>query len=404
MHGAIPVLIKVGGMPGKKPIRILHIITRMEEGGAPRMLLGLFSRLDKAEFVQHLASGPSPTGNDLLFDAGEMGMTIYKIPTLARNPNPLQDIRSLVFLIALIKEGTYDIIHTHTSKAGFIGRLAAHRAGKRRVIYSPHGNIFTGYFSRPETWVYTLMERAAARWCSRIVTLSGIGAEQFLAKKIGKRAHYRPIPNGIDISSFVTAKNRSGARRELGWGKQDIGIAAVGRLEVIKGHRDLVAAAPHIVDGLKNIGFVRFLIVGDGPEMASLQAKVLRLGLAKRFSFVGFRKDVAYLLSAADLLAMPSLNEGMGLSIVEAMVLSLPVVATDVGGISDVVEDGVTGILVPPREPKSLANSCVDILKDPKRAMSMGHAGKKRAMAYFDIERMIRSYASLYRELMREGI
>ncbi len=372
----------------------------MEEGGAPRILISLVGGVNHGEFSQTLISGPGPEGLDILDEVKKIPIEIKKVSTLRREINPILDFISLCSLVSELRRNKYDIIHTHTSKGGFLGRLAAKLSGSRRVIYSPHGNIFSGYFPGWETRLYVFLERLAASWCDRIVTLSDIGARQFLEQKIGKEWQYKTIYNGIDIGSFVKGGDRWGMRRDLGIGKSDIVIACVGRMVFVKGHRVLVDASPKIVEGLKDGDRVFFLMVGDGPLRGDMERRSRDLGVSENFIFLGFRRDVARLLSGADLMVMPSLNEGLGMSMVEAMALSLPVVGTEVGGIPEVVEDGVTGLLVPPNDSGELARACIEVLKDIDRAREMGIQGRKRADRLFDIKNTVMATEALYRELM----
>lgn len=384
-----------------KRIEILHIITRMEEGGAPRVLLDLLRGLPGDRFSQTLATGKAPEGADLLPEARRLPVEIREIKGLCRRVAPLRDLTALLRLINLINSKRFDIIHTHTSKAGFLGRLAARIAGARRVIYSPHGDIFSGYFPGYQTEIYRLAERAAAAWCDTIVTLSDAGAREYLSRAIGDRRQFVTIPNGVDAGALASAADRRGVRREFGIERDAFVIACVGRLVRVKGIDVLVAAAPRIAaqDGGPD---VRFLVVGDGPERTALASAAARLGVGDRFSFTGFRADVGRLLSAADLLAMPSRNEGLGMSILEAMALSLPVVASHVGGIPEVVTDGATGILVTPEDPDALAHACVDLVRDPERARKMGIAGRRLVSERFSVERFVEKTARLYLDLMGE--
>ncbi|MBN1573284.1 MAG: glycosyltransferase family 4 protein [Deltaproteobacteria bacterium] len=383
-------------------IKVLHVITRMEEGGAPRALLSLLDGIDGREFDQSLAAAAGPMGSDLLGCGRALGIDVCEIRTFTREVSPVKDVLSLLSLVALMRKNRYDIIHTHTSKAGFLGRLAGRLAGHRRVIYSPHGNIFTGYFPRWEAEFYTLMERIAAGWCQRIVTLSDAGRREFLERGIGTEDRYRTIYNGIDLEAFGSAADRRGVRNELGFGDKDLVIVCVGRMVPIKGYDTVVKASQKIISGMAPRA-VRFLMVGEGPLKVELTEKARALEVGGNFTFPGFRDDVSRLLSASDLMVMPSLNEGLGMSIVEAMALSLPVVASRVGGIVEVVEDGVTGMLVPPSSPVDLAKACVGILRDKERAERMGRAGRVRAESLFDIKSMVKNTEALYRELMEEG-
>ncbi len=386
----------------EKPIKVLHVITRMEEGGAPRVLLDLMGGLDRSRFSQTLAAGPAPEATELLTEAERIPVDVRRIRRLGRRVAPLRDLVALAGLIDLIKRQRFDIIHTHTSKAGFLGRLAARLAGARRVIYSPHGDIFSGYFPKYETVVYSRAERMAAPWCDKIVTLTDAGAREYLARDIGAPRQFVTIPNGIDAAALSAAADRPGARRELGIDADDFVIACVGRLVRVKGHDVLAAAAPQIVAQIGGAPNVRFLIVGDGPDRGALASLVGGLGMGDRFSFLGFRPDVARLLSGADLLVMPSRNEGLGMSILEAMALGLPVVASRVGGIPEAVTDGVTGILVSPEDPDALASACVCLMKDTDRAREMGRAGRRSVEARFTVGQFVEKTARLYLDLMGE--
>ena len=384
----------------KKRIRILHIITRMEEGGAPRVLLDLLGGLDRDRFSQTLAAGRAPEGTELLPEARRLPIEIREIAGLTRPIAPARDFSALVRLIGLIRKERFDIIHTHTSKAGFLGRLAARVSGAKRVIYSPHGDIFSGYFPGYQTAVYSLAERAAAAWCDRIVTLTDAGAGEYLGRGIGVRRQFVTIPNGVNANLLSSAADRRGMRKEFGFGAEVFVIACVGRLVPIKGYDVLAAAAPRIIAGTGGRD-VRFLVVGEGPERGALVSLTERLGVGDRFSFTGFRNDVARLLSGADLLVMPSRNEGLGMSILEAMALSLPVAASRVGGIPEVVTDGVDGILVSPDDPEDLARACICLVNDAGRAREMGRAGRRQVTARFSVGQFIEKTARLYLDLMQ---
>jgi glycosyltransferase involved in cell wall biosynthesis len=210
------------------------------------------------------------------------------------------------------------------------------------------------------------------------------------------------IPNGVNAAGLSAAADRRGARGELGIGADDFVIACVGRLVRIKGYDVMAAAAPSIVAQVGGTRSVRFLVVGDGPERGALVSQVCRLGMKDRFSFLGFRTDVGRLLSGADLLVMPSRNEGLGMSILEAMALSLPVVASRVGGIPEAVTDGVTGILVSAEDPDDLADACVCLIRDTNRAREMGRAGRRSVETRFGVGRFVEKTARLYLDLMGE--
>jgi glycosyltransferase involved in cell wall biosynthesis len=371
----------------KRPVRVLHVITRMEEGGAPRVLLSLLDGLDPSAFVQEVATGTAPKAWDITGELQKRGVPYHTIPSMVRRPAPLRDAAAFLSLRSLMRRGGYDIVHAHTSKAGFLGRLAARAAGNKRTIYAPHGTIFSGYFPAWQTGIYTLAERLAAGWCRMIITLSQAEVREFLERGIGEESQFR-------------------VRAALGWSEKDLVIVSVGRLEPVKGHLTLIRAAPEICDVVsrsRTDTAVRLLIAGDGAMKERLVLEARRLGISDHVHLPGHRDDVGAMLSAGDLFAMPSLNEGMGLAVVEAMACSLAVAASRVGGIPEVVEGGVTGVLVPPDDPGALAAACSRLLLDPDARKRMGREGERRARERYDIRTSIRNTAAVYRELMEEA-
>jgi glycosyltransferase involved in cell wall biosynthesis len=387
-------------------VRILHVITRMEEGGAPRVLLSLLDGLDSGAFVQEVATGTAPESGDITEELERRGVVFHRISSMIRRPAPVRDMTALTSLRRLMRRGEYDIIHTHTSKAGFLGRLAARTAGYRRVLYAPHGTVFSGYFPAWQTEIFARAERLAAGWCRRIITLSRAEVREFLERGVGEPGQFRVVPNGVDIEKLVRQKDRETLRAALRWDEQDLVVISVGRLEPVKGHFTLIQAAPEIIETVSRSvkkSTVRFLLAGDGSMKERLAAESERLGISRHVHFAGHRDDVGAVLFTGDLFVMPSVNEGMGLAIVEAMACGLSVVASRVGGIPEVVEDGVSGVLVPPSDAVALAAACSELLLDPAARERMGDEGAKRARDRFDITTAVENTAAVYRELMESA-
>jgi len=389
----------------RRPVRILHVITRMEEGGAPRVLLALLDGLDPNEFIQEVATGKAPRAGDITDELNRRGIVRHMVSSMVRRPAPLRDTAALLSLWSLMRRGGYDIIHTHTSKAGFLGRLASRAAGHRNTIYAPHGTVFSGYFPGWQTDLFILAERLAAGWCRRIITLSRAEVREFLERGIGVESRFRVVPNGIDIDALIGQKDRADTRATLGWSDRDLVIVSIGRLEPVKGHHTLIHAAPKIIEAVSRSPehlTVRFLLAGDGTMRERLSFEAERSGVSDHVHFAGHRDDVGAILTAGDLFVMPSINEGIGLAVVEAMACSLPVVASNVGGIPEVVEDGVSGILVPPNDARALATACSALLLDPQTRKQMGSEGERRARARYDIHTALENTAAVYRELMED--
>jgi glycosyltransferase involved in cell wall biosynthesis len=271
-------------------------------------------------------------------------------------------------------------VHTHTSKAGFVGRLAARLVGVPAVIHQPHGHIFYGYYGAGRTALFVTLERLAARWTDRIVTLTPRGIEEHLARGIGRREQYRTVPSGVPTSALrARSPGRAEARARLGLPDDAFVVAGLGRLVAIKGFDLLVAALPALAAAVPS---ARVVLVGDGPERMALEAQAESLGVSDRLLVTGATPDVAVGLAAADALAAPSRNEGMGRALVEAMALGLPVVGADVGGIPAVVTDGETGRLVPPDDAGALAAALAELGRDAALRAKLGAAAAARAEAF----------------------
>jgi glycosyltransferase involved in cell wall biosynthesis len=371
-------------------IRVLHIITRLDVGGSTENTLISATRIPRGEFVSALASGPSdapPPGLAATLRSARVHR--FEIPTLVRPVRIPGDARALRDLWRLIRALRPDIVHTHSSKAGFLGRLAARLAGVPHILHTPHGHVFQGYFSPGATRAFAALERLAARWTDRIITLTDAEAEQHRALRIGRAAQFVTIPSGVDLETVEGAV----PARVVPDGRV---IGCVGRLVPIKGHCHLLDAVPGI---LARCPEARFVLVGDGELRPTLEAQARMLGVADRVVFTGFREDVPALLAGMDIVALPSLNEGMGRVLVMAMALGKPVVATRVGGVPELLQEGAAGALVPPGDPGALGEAVRELLRDPTRATALGEAGRRRAARY-GATAMVEALTQLYREVV----
>ena len=378
-----------------RPVRIAHIITRLDSGGSTESTLLTAAAFGPPDFESWLIHGPSRARPAMGDAAGTLGSVRFaEIPTLRRDVAPLGDARALLVLYRLLRRGGFDIVHTHTSKAGFLGRLAARLARVPRILHTPHGHVFYGYFGPAATRAFIALERWAAGFTERILTLTDAEAAQHLALGVGRPGQFLTIPSGVDLARVRTAA-ATGPPVRAGLGV-DAGAPLVGaasRLAPVKGLTHLVGAMPEI---LRRCPRAHLAIVGDGEERPALEAQAAALGVGHRVHFLGFREDIEAVIAALDVFALPSLNEGMGRVLIAAMALGVPVVATRVGGVPDVVEDGRQGLLVPPADPAALAEAIAAILGDGMRAAAMGAMGRARAER-FSLEVMLRRLAALYR-------
>jgi glycosyltransferase involved in cell wall biosynthesis len=373
-------------------IRLLHIITRLDFGGSTENTLISVTRMPPGEFGCRLLSGQTlspPPGTAAALEAA--GVPWDRVPALRREVHPVRDLRALSALERLIRQVRPDIVHTHTSKAGFLGRLAARRARVPHIVHTPHGHIFGGYFSPLATTAFIELERLAARWTDRIITLSDEETRDHLRHGIGRAEQYLAIPSGVDLAPVIGAE----AVHPVS-GSPVIGTVA--RLVPIKGLEHLIDAAPGI---LRQAPTARFLIVGDGELRTALEARARDRKVADRVHFTGYREDVPALIAGMDLFTLPSLNEGMGRVLVMAMALGKPIVATRVGGVPELLAEGEAGILVPPADPAALAEAICRLLRTPAEASALGEAGRRRASRY-SADSMVKALAELYRALTRE--
>jgi glycosyltransferase involved in cell wall biosynthesis len=362
-------------------IPVVHVITRLTMGGSSENTVSTIEALERAGYACTLVLGPEsepPT----VEAARRRGCRVVEVDGLAREVSPARDVAAVLQLWRMFRRARPAIVHTHTSKAGFVGRLAAWLAGVPAVIHQPHGHIFYGYWSRPRTAAFVALERIAAHWTDTIVTLTPREIDEHLERGIGRRAQYAVVPSGVPTEALRSAaipQAQAQARARLGLPPDAYVVAGVGRLVPIKGFDLLIAA---LGDMVARVPGARVLLIGDGAERGALEAQARALGVADRLHVAGTVTDLFGLLVAADVLAAPSRNEGMGRVLVEAMALGLPVVGTRVGGIPDVIVDGECGLLVPPEDPAALAAALVELGLDAARRAKLGAGARPRAEAF----------------------
>ncbi|OHC01692.1 MAG: hypothetical protein A3H23_04310 [Planctomycetes bacterium RIFCSPLOWO2_12_FULL_40_19] len=373
----------------------------MELGGPPILVLDILQHLDKERFESTIATGITIDRKyDMIGFARDKNIRIFAMPSLVRDIHPLKDIKALIKLAIFLKKEKFDIVHCHTSKGGFIGRLAAKLAGAKIIIYSPHGDIFEGYFCKLATDFFILLEKFAARFTDKIINLTKIEIERFLEHGIGTRHQLKQIYNGINIKYYERAMTSNLKKRdEFGLGKDDFVCATVGRLVPVKGHTYLIKAIQKVV---KVIPEAKFLFVGDGELKSKLSEEIKSYDLQRNIFLLGARNDIATILSCINVFLLPSLNEGFGMALIEAMAARKPVIATNVGGVPEVIINGTTGILVPSKDPEAFSSAIIKLYNNPEMSLEMGLAGYSRARNLFDIKTTVREFEDLYSKLIKE--
>lgn len=320
------------------------------------------------------------------------GIKTFNIP-IERRINPIGDFISFLKLYKLIKEEKFDIVHSATSKAGFIGRAAAHFARVGVIIHTCHELPQNSTRNQFLKFFYRCLEKIASRWTNKIITVSKPNLDQIIKEKIASLEKISLIPNGIEVKKFDIPLDIESKKKELGIDPGFKVIGSIGRLEPVKGHKYLLEAAQKVI---KEFPRTVFLIIGQGQLKDKLAESIKAKGLEKNIIMLGFREDLIEILYTLDIFVSASLWEGFGVAVAEAMICGLPVVSTAVGGIIDFVIDEKTGILVPAQDSKSLSDAIVYFIRNPKIASAIGQAAKEKIKNEFSQEEMIRKLWEVY--------
>jgi glycosyltransferase involved in cell wall biosynthesis len=375
-------------------VKVLHLITHLGVGGAQDNTLLTVKRLDRRKYEVHLASEP---GGRWLERAYQYADQVYFVDHLRqgrREIQPASDLQALFETVGLIKQQRYDIVHTHSSKAGFIGRVAAWLAHTPVIIHTIHGFPFHRYMSPFRRWLYILLERFASGLSNQLISVSELLKGEAIRLKIAPADKITIIYSGIEFSQFEGSVNVVAKRLELGLNPHLPVVGTVGRLSKQKAPQDFVKAAFEV---LQRVPEVQFVMVGDGP----LRQKVEKLiGGDSRIKILGYRQDVPQILQTFDIFVLSSWWEGLGRALTEAMIVGLPVVATRVNGVPELVIDGETGLLAPPQCPHLLAEKIVCLLQNPDAAKQFGQNARQKVASRFNADLMIERISNLYQQLL----
>ncbi|MCE5249114.1 glycosyltransferase family 4 protein [bacterium] len=372
-------------------ITVIEVITRLDRGGSAEMVLDLVRELSRDGVRVVLITGKTTNPQtDLDVFAAQYGVDLIIVPQLVREISPLNDGIAFLNIRRIIKRIKPDIVHTHTSKAGIVGRFAAWSADVGHIVHTPHGHIFYGYYNPIVTWFFVLAERLAARITEKITTLTRQGLTDHVRKGIAEENKFTVIPGGVDVRRF---KNASGepVRSETGFRDRKI-VGWAGRIDPIKNCSLFIEAASIV---MKRKGDVCFIVAGDGKESDIVKKQSDERGLSGRVVFLGNRSDMPEVMAAFDIFVLSSHNEGFGRVLVEAMAAGAVPVSVKVGGTSDVIEDGVSGILVPPENAEAIADAVCGLLEDNALYNRLRDSGKKRA-DLFDSRAVIDRFEELY--------
>jgi glycosyltransferase involved in cell wall biosynthesis len=389
-----------GAAASGERVRVLRIIARLNIGGPALHTTLLTERLDPRRYDARLVAGaeaPDEGNYAALHGAAPPRLTV--LPALGREVRGVADAIVFGQLLRLMRALRPHVVHTHTAKAGTLGRLAARVARVPVVVHTYHGHVFHGYFPPGRTRVFLAIERALGRWTDSLLAVSETVRRDLLALGVGSPGSFRVMPLGLDLDRYAAADDRKGELcAELGVSRDVPLVAIVARLVPIKAHEMFLRAAARVREKLPTS---QFLVVGDGERRHALEMLAGELGLGASVRFLGWRRDLDRVYTDAWIVALTSLNEGSPVSLIEAMAAGRPVVATCVGGVPDLVEEGVTGHLVPPGDADALARAMTDLLLDAERRRAFGLAGRARVVPVFGASRLVADMDALYAELLR---
>ena len=373
---------------------ILYVVTKLELGGAQKQALSLMRRLNNEEYNIFLFTADV----GLLMDEALAisGITVKRSRFLERPINPLKDLLALFEIYSFIREKQIDIVHTHSSKAGIVGRLAARIAGVKIIIHTVHGWSFNDYQPFWTRLLYIGLERWIGGFTNRLIVVSRYDQEKGLSNAIVSENRYSLIRYGIDYAEFSGKQGTEKTRQELGIGADDLVVGMIACFKPQKSPGDFVRLAGLINQSLPQ---VKFVLVGDGALRESIEDLISQYNLPNNMFLLGWREDIPEILSAIDVFALTSLWEGLSISVLEAFASHKPVVATDTGGVREVVFENKTGFLVPPGDIKAMAEKVRILLNDKSLRLKMGDNAHSSLGVSYRLDCMVNNTKDLYENL-----
>lgn len=381
-------------------MRVTHVITRLIVGGAQENTVATVLGLrHKAGVEVDLVTGPTAGREGTLEHLLKGNVPLEVEPHLVRPVHPFHDVLAWQRLTRRFHRTQPDIVHTHSGKAGVIGRLAAARAGVPVIIHTIHGPSFGPFQGALANAIFTQAERRAGRITTHFISVAEAMTEQYLAAGIGRHEQYSTVWSGFDLAPFLNASNDPALRSRLGIGPEDLVIGKIARLFKLKGHDDLFAAACEIV---RQVPHVKFLLVGDGPWRDRFERQLAQSGLNRHFIFTGLvpPTEVSRHVGLMDVLVHLSRREGLPRALPQAMAAGKPVVAYDCDGAREVCVPEQTGFLLPPGDQAGLIKAVVTLAQSPALRHQLGERGRQLARERFEVARMVDAIHACYLNLL----
>ncbi len=388
-------------MSNPQPVRVLHIITRLIVGGAQENTLLSVEGLDRRpEYEVTLVTGVDNGPEGDLLERARRTTRLVIVPELGRSINPLSDVAASYKLYRLIRTGRYHIVHTHSSKAGVLGRLAAKLAGTPIVVHTLHSLVFHDYQPWLVNRLWWVVKMLCAPLTDHFISVSSVISQKAIAAGIGSPEKFTTIYSGMELDWFLDSKvDPAAVRREFGIPEDAPVVGKIARLFSLKGHDQLLDAAPEIVQRHPN---VRFLLIGDGLLYEHLRSRAREAGILDNFVFAGLipRERIPEMIAVMDVVVHTSLREGLARVLPQALAMGKPCVSFDLDGAPEVVIPGETGFLVKPGDVRELADAISELLANPQLRARMGEAGRHRVDPAFRAETMVEQIASVYQSLL----
>src|SRR5437773_5033977 len=386
----------------QRPVRVLHIMTRLIVGGAQENTLLSVEGLGKmTEYDVVLMTGIDKGREGELLSRARHTTKLLVVPELGRAINPLCDLIAFVKVYRLIRKGKYHIVHTHSSKAGVLGRIAAWLAGTPLIVHTLHSLVFHEY----QPWIANFTWRTVKKICAPLthhfISVSSIISEKAVAVGIARREKFTTIYSGMELDWFLKAKVDPGkVRREFGIPEDSPVVGKIARLFPLKGHDELMDAAPEIV---RCVPTVRFFLIGDGMLQEHLKKRAETLGILGNFVFAGLidRERIPEMIAAMDIVVHTSLREGLARVLLQVFEMGKPCVSFDLDGAPEVVIPDQTGFLIKPGDSTGLAAAVRRLLEEPELRRRMGEAGRQRVDPDFRAEVMVQQISEVYEMLLK---
>jgi glycosyltransferase involved in cell wall biosynthesis len=385
----------------KEPIRVLRVIARLNVGGPALHVAQLSAELDKRGYETTLVAGRVGEGEGSMeWVPEELGVKPVFVPALQREISPAADLPAVLELRRLIRELRPDVLHTHTAKAGAVGRMAASLSGAARpaiVVHTFHGHVLRGYFAPWKAAFFRQLERGLARMSDALIAVSPEVRDDLVRLGVAAEDKISVIRLGLDLESRTASApgDRARIRAAAGIPADRFVVGWLGRMTEIKRTDDLLRAFAIVRSNRE----ADLLLVGDGPLRPELELLADDLGIAGSCHFVGYQQDVGAYLAASDAVALTSANEGTPVTLIEALAAERPVVSTDVGGVRDVVDEE-SGFLVEPGDVSAVADGLARLADDPDLRARLGAAGRAKVIERYSVPRLVDEVDDLYRKLL----